>query len=263
MVGHSFIVYAPLLQGCSTVVYEGKPVGTPDPGAFWRVIQEYSVSCLFTAPTVLRTLKKEDPTASYIAKFPMPSLRALFLAGERSDPDSLKWAMAQLMVPVVDNWWMTETGWPITAQCLGLTESRKIKIGAAGRPVPGFQVKILDDSGKEVPPNAFGNIVIKLPMPPGTLPTLWKNDERYQSSYLSRFPGYFDTGDAGFMDADHFLSVMSRTDDLINVNIFRSPFSPGLCIHFLLFFLFCSFFVRLRATGSQLEPWRRSFPGTR
>ena len=215
-VGHSYIVYGPLLHGCTAIIFEGKPVGTPDPGAFWRVVQQYCVTSLFVAPTVLRTLKKEDPNATFIAKYPMPSLRSLFLAGERSDSDSLKWAASHLNVPVIDHWWMTETGWPITAQCLGISAA-KTKIGAAGRPVPGFQVEVLSDSGQQVPPGSFGNIVVKLPLPPGTLPTLWKNDERYKSSYTARFPGYFDTGDAGFIDREHYVHVMSRTDDLINV----------------------------------------------
>ena len=227
VVGHSYIVYAPLLHGCSTIIYEGKPVGTPDPGAFWRVCQQYKVACLFTAPTVLRTLKKEDPEAKYMAKYPLPSMRALFLAGERSDSDSLKWAARHLKIPVIDHWWMTETGWPITGQCLGLG-ARDVKIGAAGRPIPGFEVHVLDDQGRRVPASAFGNIVVKLPMPPGTLPTLWKNDERYLSSYLKRFPGYFDTGDAGLVDSGSFVEVMSRTDDLINVS---ESFSSGQSVH--------------------------------
>jgi len=216
VVGHSYIVYGPLLKGCTTIIYEGKPVGTPDPGAFWRVIQQYHVRCMFTAPTVLRTLKKEDPEANYIHKYPRPNLMSLFLAGERSDPDSLKWAANHLKVPIVDHWWMTETGWPITAQCLGI-KLAPTKIGAAGMPVPGYNIEVLDDQGKLVPPNAFGNICIKLPLPPGCLPTLYKNDERYVSSYLKRFPGYFDTGDAGYQDQEGYIYVMSRTDDLINV----------------------------------------------
>jgi len=216
VVGHSYIVYGPLFQGCTTVIYEGKPIGTPDPGAFWRVVQQYNVRCMSTAPTVLRTLKKEDPEAKFIHKYPRPSLKSLFLVGERSDPDSLKWAAGHLNIPIVDHWWMTETGWAITAQCLGIKLTPS-KVGAAGMPVPGFNVEVLDDQGKEVPRNAFGNISIKLPLPPGSMPTLYKNDERFVSSYLTRFPGYFDTGDAGYQDQQGYVYVMSRTDDLINV----------------------------------------------
>ena len=216
VVGHSYIVYAPLLAGCTTVLYEGKPVGTPDPGAFWRVISEHNVEVLFTAPTAFRAIKRDDPTGSYLEKYDTSGFRALFLAGERCDPDTLHWAEDKLGVPVIDHWWQTETGWPVTATPLGI-ELLPIKPGSAGVPVPTYEVQILDEEGAPMPAGEIGSVVIKLPMPPGTLTTLWKNDAGYISSYLDRYPGFYLTGDAGFKDADGALSIMSRIDDIINV----------------------------------------------
>ena len=216
VVGHSYIVYAPLLAGCTTVLYEGKPVGTPDPGAFWRVISEHNVEVLFTAPTAFRAIKRDDPTGSYLEKYDTRGFRALFLAGERCDPDTLHWAENKLGVPVIDHWWQTETGWPVTATPLGI-ELLPIKPGSAGVPVPTYEVQILDEEGAPMPAGEIGSVVIKLPMPPGTLTTLWKNDAGYISSYLDRYPGFYLTGDAGFKDADGALSIMSRIDDIINV----------------------------------------------
>jgi len=216
VVGHSYIVYAPLLAGCTTVLYEGKPVGTPDPGAFWRVISEHNVEVLFTAPTAFRAIKRDDPTGSYLEKYDTSGFRALFLAGERCDPDTLHWAEDKLGVPVIDHWWQTETGWPVTATPLGI-ELLPIKPGSAGVPVPTYDVQILDEEGAPMPAGEIGSVVIKLPMPPGTLTTLWKNDAGYINSYLDRYPGFYLTGDAGFKDADGALSIMSRIDDIINV----------------------------------------------
>lgn len=216
VVGHSYIVYAPLLYGCTTLVYEGKPVGTPDPGAFWRVIAEHGVSTLFTAPTAFRAIKKEDPNAEHLARYNLSSLRALFLAGERCDPDTLTWAEKILGVPVIDHWWQTETGWSIASNCLGL-EKLPVKPGSPTRAVPGYDVRILDEAGDPVPPDTMGNIAIKLPLPPGCLPTLWGNDARFREAYLSTFPGYYLTGDAGYMDEDAYVYIMSRIDDVINV----------------------------------------------
>jgi propionyl-CoA synthetase len=216
VVGHSYIVYAPLLLGCTTILYEGKPVGTPDAGAFWRVVAEHRVNALFTAPTAFRAIKKEDPEGRLLAGHDLASLRTLFLAGERCDPDTVLWAEARLRVPVVDHWWQTETGWPVAANCRGI-EPMPIKPGSASVAVPGYDVQVLDDAGTEVPAGTIGNIVIKLPLPPGTLPTLWHNDAGYREAYLSRYPGYYLTGDAGFVDADGYLSIMSRIDDVINV----------------------------------------------
>ena len=216
VVGHSYICYAPLLAGCTTVVYEGKPVGTPDPGAFWRVISDHKISTLFTAPTAFRAIKKEDPSAEYLKKYDLGGFRALFLAGERCDPDTLAWAEEILQVPVVDHWWQTETGWAIAANCLGI-EKLPVKPGSPTRAVPGYDVQVLDESGQQVPAGDMGSIAIKLPLPPGCLPTLWQNDERYKSSYLSTYPGYYLTGDAGYIDADGYIFIMSRIDDVINV----------------------------------------------
>ena len=216
VVGHSYIAYAPLLYGCTTLVYEGKPVGTPDPGAFWRVIADHDVRTLFTAPTAFRAIRKEDPEATYLAKYDTSRLRALFLAGERCDPDTLFWAQKILGIPVVDHWWQTETGWAIAANCLGL-EELPVKPGSPSRAVPGYDVQILDEAGGPVAAGDMGSIAIKLPLPPGCLPTLWHNDERYKQAYLSTYPGYYLTGDAGFMDDEGYLYIMSRTDDVINV----------------------------------------------
>ncbi len=216
IVGHTYIVYAPLFHGCTTVVYEGKPIGTPDAGAFWRVISEHNVVAMFTAPTALRAIKKEDSEGALVAQYDMSKYRGLFLAGERCDPDTFKWAQDTLKVPVVDNWWQTETGWPIVSNCLGL-EELPYKAGSPTRPVPGYDVRVLDDACNEVARGDIGAISIKLPMPPGTLPTLWQNDDRFVESYMADYPGYYKTGDAGFMDEDGYLHVMTRTDDIINV----------------------------------------------
>ena len=216
VVGHSYIVYAPLLQGCTTILYEGKPVGTPDPGAFWRVISDHGVKVMFTAPTAFRAIKRDDPDATYLEGVDMSSFEALFLAGERCDPDTLSWASEKLQVPVIDHWWQTETGWPVAINPLGI-ELLPIKPGSAGVAVPGYDIQVLDDDGVELGPDEIGSVVIKLPLPPGTLPTLWNNDEGYIASYLSRYDGYYLTADAGFKDADGYISIMSRIDDIINV----------------------------------------------
>lgn len=216
VVGHSYIVYGPLFNGNTTIVYEGKPVGTPDPGAFWRVISQHDVKVLFTAPTAFRAIKKEDPEGQYIKKYDLSRFRALFLAGERCDPDTLLWAQAQLGVPVIDHWWQTETGWAICANPLGI-EKLPIKPGSPTVPMPGYDVRVLDDEGRECTPGQLGAICIKLPLPPACLPTLWNADERFVQSYLSRYPGYYLTGDAGFKDQDDYLFIMSRIDDVINV----------------------------------------------
>lgn len=216
VVGHSYIAYAPLLMGCTTLVYEGKPVGTPDPGAFWRVVAEHDVRTLFTAPTAIRVIRKEDPDAEHLQQHDVSKLRALFLAGERCDPDTLFWAQEKLNIPVIDHWWQTETGWAIAANCLGL-EQLPVKPGSPSLAVPGYDVRVLDDSGDQVPAGDMGSISIKLPLPPGCLPTLWGNDERYRQAYLSAYPGYYLTGDAGFIDSEGYLYIMSRTDDVINV----------------------------------------------
>jgi propionyl-CoA synthetase len=216
VVGHSYIAYAPLITGCTTVMYEGKPVGTPDAGAFWRVIEEHGVNSLFTAPTAIRAIKKEDPRGEHMARRDLSSLRCLFLAGERLDPDTYAWSTEHLQIPVVDNWWQTETGWPIASSMRGL-DPLPLKVGSPSRPVPGYDVRVLDEHGHEVEALAEGNIVIRLPLPPGALPTLWGDDERYISSYLSAFPGFYTTGDGGHVDEDGYLYVMGRTDDVINV----------------------------------------------
>jgi propionyl-CoA synthetase len=216
VVGHSYIVYAPLLVGATTVLYEGKPVGTPDAGAFWRVVSEYGAKALFTAPTAIRAVKKEDPDGKLLAPYDVSSLQTLFLAGERLDPDTWQWATDELGVPVVDHWWQTETGWPIAANLRGL-EPMPIKPGSPTVAVPGYDVRVLDPSGQEVPRGTEGAICLKLPLPPGTLPTLWGDDERFVASYLSAFDGYYLTGDGGYVDDDGYLFVMGRTDDVINV----------------------------------------------
>jgi propionyl-CoA synthetase len=216
VVGHSYIVYAPLLAGCTSVLYEGKPVGTPDAGAFWRVIAEHRVNALFTAPTALRAIKKEDPAGALIARHDLSSLRTLFLAGERCDPDTVIWAGERLGVPVIDHWWQTETGWAVAANCRGL-EPLPVKPGSASVPVPGYDIRVLDDAGHELAPGMIGNLVLGLPLPPGALPTLWRNDQGFVEAYLARYPGYYLTGDAGMVDADGYVWVMSRIDDVINV----------------------------------------------
>jgi propionyl-CoA synthetase len=216
VVGHSYIVYAPLLSGCTTIVYEGKPVGTPDPGAFWRVIAEHDVAVLFTAPTAFRALKKEDPAGEHCRRHDLKVFRTLFLAGERTDPDTYHWARNLLGRPVIDHWWQTETGWAIAANCLGI-EALPVKPGSPTKPVPGYRVEILGLDGRPLPAGKEGAIAIKLPLPPGTLPTLWNDDERFVSSYLRQYPGYYVTGDGGYFDEDGYLSVMGRIDDVINV----------------------------------------------
>ncbi len=216
VVGHSYIVYAPLLHGCTSILFEGKPVGTPDPGTFWRVIADHKVKVLFTAPTAFRAIKRDDPEAEYLKPYNIEHFEALFLAGERCDPDTLHWAQDKLGVPVLDHWWQTETGWPVAGNPYGM-ELLEVKPGSAGVTVPGYRVDIVDDAGTILEPGEIGSVVIRLPMPPGTLPTLWNNDEGFRSSYLTRFPGYYLTGDAGYKDADGYLSIMSRIDDIINV----------------------------------------------
>ena len=216
VVGHSYIVYAPLFKGCTTVLYEGKPVGTPDPGAFWRVISQHGVNALFTAPTVFRALKRDDPEGEYIRPYDLSAFRALFLAGERCDPDTLAWAEQRLGVPVLDHWWQTETGWPMGANCVGFGQL-PVKPGSCTKPVPGYDIRILQPDGGEAPANQVGDICVRLPLPPGCLSTLWNQDERFVESYLSAHPGYYETADAGYIDEDGYLFVMSRTDDIINV----------------------------------------------
>ncbi len=216
VVGHSYIVYAPLLHGCTTVLYEGKPVGTPDPGAFWRVISQHGVSTLFTAPTAFRAIRQQDPEGVFIGKYDLSGFRTLYLAGERCDPDTLYWAEEKLKVPVIDHWWQTETGWAIAANCLGI-EHLPVRAGSPTRPVPGWELQVLDGKAQPVARGDIGAIVAKLPLPPGTFPTLWQADERFQTSYLSSFPGYYETGDAGYIDDDGYVYVMARTDDIINV----------------------------------------------
>jgi propionyl-CoA synthetase len=216
VVGHSYIVYGPLLHGCTTVLYEGKPVGTPDAGAFWRVIQQHRVNCLFTAPTAFRAIRREDPDGRRLREYDISSLKALYLAGERCDPDTLLWAEKQLEVPVIDHWWQTESGWAMAANPRGI-EALPVKPGSPTVAVPGYDIRVLDDAGREVPRGESGNIVVKLPLPPGNLPTLWGNRQRFFDAYLARFKGYYLTGDAGVMDEDGYLWVMSRIDDVINV----------------------------------------------
>lgn len=216
VVGHSYIVYAPLLHGCTSILYEGKPVGTPDAGAFWRVIEQHKVTCLFTAPTAFRAIRREDPDGTLLHQYDISSLKTLFLAGERCDPDTLNWAEKQLEIPVIDHWWQTESGWAMAANPLGI-EPLPVKAGSPTVPVPGYNIRVLDDEGNDVAPGETGNIVVKLPLPPGTLPTLWGNRQRYFDTYLSRFEGNYLTGDAGIMDEQGYLWVMSRIDDVINV----------------------------------------------
>ncbi len=216
VVGHSYIVYAPLLYGCTSVLYEGKPVGTPDAGAFWRVIAQHGVSVMFTAPTAFRAIKREDPDGTLIRRHDLSKFRALFLAGERADPPTVEWAERQLGVPVIDHWWQTETGWPITANCLGL-ETMPVKHGSSTKPVPGWDLRVLGTDGHELKRGEIGALCLKLPLPPGALPTLWHADDRFVSSYLAEYPGYYQTADAGYVDEDGYVFVMTRTDDIINV----------------------------------------------
>ncbi|MGH1453508.1 MAG: propionate-CoA ligase PrpE [Paracoccaceae bacterium] len=216
VVGHSYICYGPLINGNTTIVFEGKPVGTPDAGTFWRVISEHKVKSFFTAPTAFRAIKREDPKGEYARKYDLSGLRALYLAGERADPDTINWAADLLKVPVVDHWWQTETGWAIAANPLGI-EELPIKVGSPSVAMPGYDVQILDEAGHQMKPGELGAIAIKLPLPPGTLPNLWQAEERFKKSYLNTFPGYYETGDAGMIDDDGYLYIMARTDDVINV----------------------------------------------
>lgn len=216
VVGHSYIVYAPLLVGCTTIVYEGKPVGTPNAGAFWRVISEYNVKVLFTAPTAFRAIKRDDPNGTFLKEYDLTKFQYLFLAGERLDSDTYHWATNLLQRPVVDHWWQTETGWPIVANCLGI-EQFDIKPGSPTKPVPGYDVRIFNDAGDELPAGREGNVVIKLPLPPGTLATLWQDEDKFNKSYMSTFPGYYETSDGGFVDEDGYVYIMGRMDDVINI----------------------------------------------
>jgi propionyl-CoA synthetase len=232
VVGHSYIVYGPLFKGCTTILFEGKPVGTPDASTFWRVISQHKVKTLFTAPTAFRAIKREDPKALLMKNFDLSCFNYLFLAGERLDPDTLSWAENALKVPVLDHWWQTETGWAIAANCAGLHRFT-VKPGSPTKPAPGWNLAVLGSDGRPVKSGEIGALVAKLPLPPGTLPTLWQNDQRYKDSYLREFPGYYETADAGFIDEDGYVFVMARTDDIINVAGHR--LSPG--------------------------PWKRSLPG--
>ncbi len=216
VVGHSYICYAPLIHGNTSVLFEGKPVGTPDAGTFWRVISEHKVKSFFTAPTAFRAIKREDPEGKFKSKYDLSCLKALYLAGERADPDTIYWAQNLLGVPVIDHWWQTETGWTIVGNPMGI-EALPIKVGSPSVPMPGYDVRILDNDGKELPKGELGAVAIKLPLPPGTLPTLWNAEERFKNSYLSTFPGFYETGDAGLIDDDGYLYIMARTDDVINV----------------------------------------------
>ena len=216
VVGHSYIVYAPLIYGCTSVLFEGKPIGTPDAGTFWRIISEYKVSVLFTAPTALRAVKRDDPNGDFIKKHDLSSLKSLFLAGERADPDTVSWLENKLKIPIIDHWWQTETGWPVASNPMGI-EALPIKKGSPTVAMPGYNINVLSEDKIEVERGSLGAISIKLPLPPGSLPTLWNADERYIASYLTSFPGYYETGDAGYQDEDGYLYIMSRTDDVINV----------------------------------------------
>jgi len=216
VVGHSYICYAPLLIGATTIVFEGKPVGTPDPGTFWRVVSEHGVQSFFTAPTAFRAVKREDPSGEFVRKYDLSRLKLVFLAGERADPDTIIWAQEQLKVPVIDHWWQTETGWPIVANPAGI-ELLPVKLGSPTLPLPGYEVQILSEDGTPIPAGQLGAVAIKLPLPPGTLPTLWNAEKRFVKSYLTTFPGYYETGDAGMIDEDGYLYIMARTDDVINV----------------------------------------------
>jgi propionyl-CoA synthetase len=216
VVGHSYICYAPLLVGATTIVFEGKPVGTPDPGTFWRVISEHGVKSFFTAPTAFRAIKREDPDGEYVKRYDLSALRCLYLAGERADPDTIVWAQDKVGVPVIDHWWQTETGWAIAANPAGI-ELLPIKLGSPTVPMPGYDVQILSESGEPLPAGELGAVAIRLPLPPGTLATLWNADDRFVRSYLTTYPGYYETGDAGIIDADGYVSIMARTDDVINV----------------------------------------------
>ncbi|HXQ53783.1 MAG TPA: propionyl-CoA synthetase [Stellaceae bacterium] len=216
VVGHSYIVYAPLLHGCTSLLYEGKPVGTPDAGAYWRLIAEHGVNAMFTAPTAFRAIKREDPNGTFIAKYDLSRFRTLFLAGERADPPTIEWAQTHLKVPVIDHWWQTETGWSITANCVGL-ERLPVKLGSSTKPAPGYDLHVLDPDGNDMKRGEIGALCVKLPLPPGSSPTLWNAEARFVSSYLAEYPGYYHTADAGYIDEDGYVFVMTRTDDIINV----------------------------------------------
>jgi propionyl-CoA synthetase len=215
VVGHSYIVYAPLLHGCTTILYEGKPVGTPDAGAFWRVCADHGVNAMFTAPTAIRAIKREDPAGELVQGYDLSALRTLFLAGERCDPDTLEWASLHLDRPVIDHWWQTESGWPMAANCVGL-ELLPVKPGSPTKPVPGYEICVLDEEGGELPAGETGAVCVRLPLPPGFAPTLWRGEQRFVDAYLSRYEGFYLTGDAGYFDDDGYLYVMSRIDDVIN-----------------------------------------------
>jgi propionyl-CoA synthetase len=216
VVGHSYIVYAPLLKGATTILFEGKPVGTPDAGVFWRVISQHKVKSLFTAPTAFRAIKREDPKAELMKHYDLSNFKILFLAGERSDPDTIQWSEKNLKVPVIDHWWQTETGWAIAANCMGMHQF-PVKYGSPTKAVPGWDLQVVDSNNTPLAPGEIGALVVKLPLPPGTLPTLWQNDKRFVESYLEEFPGYYKTADAGYIDEDGYAYVMARTDDIINV----------------------------------------------
>jgi propionyl-CoA synthetase len=216
VVGHSYIVYGPLITGCTTILYEGKSVGTPDPGAFWRVISQHGVKTLFTAPTAFRAIKKEDPKGDYVKKYDLSGFNCLFLAGERTDPDTYYWASNLLQCPVIDHWWQTETGWPITANCMGI-EPLPIKPGSCTKPVPGYDVQVLSNQGQPLGPKQEGLVAIKLPLPPGNLPTLWNADDKFVESYTKLFSGYYFTSDGGYIDEDGYVFIMGRVDDVINI----------------------------------------------
>ncbi len=216
VVGHSYIVYAPLIYGCTSILFEGKPVGTPDAGTFWRIIGEHGAVALFTAPTAFRAIKREDPDGHLIRKYDLKKFRGLFLAGERADPPTVEWAQQQLKVPIIDHWWQTETGWPITANPAGI-EPMPVKLGSSTKPMPGWDLRVLGTDGHEVKRGEIGALAVKLPLPPGALPTLWHADDRFKSSYLEEYPGYYQTADAGYIDEDGYVFVMTRTDDIINV----------------------------------------------
>ena len=216
VVGHSYICYAPLIHGNTTVVFEGKPIGTPDAGTFWRMIEEHKIKVLFTAPTAFRAIKREDPAGDFVKEYDLSSLKTLFLAGERADPDTIQWAERMLNVPVIDHWWQTETGWAIASNPMGI-EQLPVKLGSPSVAMPGYDVQILDEGGHPLKPGELGAIAVKLPLPPGTLPTLWNAEDRFRKSYLNHFPGYYETGDAGYVDEEGYLYIMARTDDVINV----------------------------------------------
>jgi propionyl-CoA synthetase len=216
VVGHAYIVYGPLIRGATAIMFEGKPVGTPDAATYWRLIERHRVKTMFTAPTAIRAIKQQDPGGKLLKDHDLSSLQVLFLAGERADPDTIHWAEEHVGTPVIDHWWQTELGWPAVANCAGLGLV-PVKYGSSGKPVPGFDIVVLDKQGRERPPETMGDLAIRLPLPPGTLPTLWNNDQGFIDKYLKKYPGYYNTGDAGFIDREGYVFIMSRTDDVINV----------------------------------------------